>query len=129
MIGTRLLLIVAGACAVALLAGCYDTFVDARYDEDGEVILEDTEKNWGYFAESVDRDVIREAREGRPGAGKETWLEFWNWRIRNISENRENRDRYVSYILEQRRTAGLPELDELAEPEQAGATNSGYEAE
>ena len=46
---------------------------------------------------------------------KKTWNDYWRWRIQLIPANRENREKYVNYIIDRRRQEGLPELVSQAE--------------
>ena len=97
------------------MSGCNlfntDPFVDAHRDDEGNVILEDTPKNWEFFAWSVDTRVAREMAGRRPEAGSKTWNEYWLRRLEILPAKRENRQKYINYMIERRRQEGLPELD------------------
>lgn len=95
-------------------SGLLDTepFSDSHRDDEGNVILEDTPRMWQDFIESVEPRIRKEMAGEQPSAGKNTWNEYWLWRIEILPENRENRDKYVDYIIDKRRQQGLPELVE-----------------
>lgn len=92
--------------------GIFNTepFVDAKKDEHGKVILLDTPRMWQYWREDTDRDVARELAGARPGGGIPSWNVFW-LRVISTNNDRENAPKYIAYIIETRRQAGLPELE------------------
>ena len=93
-----------------------EPFVDSHYDEKGNVILEDTLRNWQeYVTYSVDPRIVEEINGEAPDAGEATWNDYWLSRIQSIPANRENREKYVNYIIDRRRQEGLPELVNQAE--------------
>jgi hypothetical protein len=108
--------LVFGVLLGAYMSGCgkgifnTEPFVDSHRDNEGNVILEDTPRMWQNFIESVDRRVADEVAGERPEAGKKTWNEYWLWSIQIIPKNRENRQKYVNYIIDKRRQEGLAEL-------------------
>lgn len=87
-----------------------EPFVDAKKDEHGKVILLDTPRMWQYWQEDTDRDVAKEVAGTRPGGGISSWNTFW-LRVIEANEGRENAPKYIAYIIEARRRAGLPELE------------------
>jgi hypothetical protein len=92
--------------------GLFNTepFVDAKKDAQGNSVILDTPRMWGYFKDDVDREISRE-RNGDFAQGRVSWNDFWLKRIRNMSDgSRENSEKYVTYILDARREAGLPDL-------------------
>lgn len=80
---------------------------------------------WESWKSSVDREVQREVLErdgkaqddslhGSPQGGG-TWNDYWMRRIVAVEKEQregtqENADKYIAYIRDRRRTAGLPEL-------------------
>lgn len=97
------------------MSGCgmadTEPFVDAEKDEQGNLRLLDTPRMWKNWTENVDFRVSNEVSGRRPPGGKSTWNDFW---IRLINENRERREnaqKYINYIIEKRREAGLPPLE------------------
>ncbi|MDD3447629.1 MAG: hypothetical protein PHF72_01195 [Gammaproteobacteria bacterium] len=100
--------------ATTIIAGCSlfntEPFADTHEDKNGNLVLNDTEKNWQLFREMVDRRIEAEHSGKRPEGGKETWNEFWLWLIEAQKTGRENEARYINYIVESRRAKGLPEI-------------------
>jgi len=100
----------------AIMTGCgrgilnTEPFVDAKKDEQGHVILLDTPRMWNDWREEVERAVASEVGGARPGGGIPSWNSQW-LRIINANSDRENSSKYISYIIESRRQAGLPELE------------------
>jgi hypothetical protein len=92
-----------------------EPFVDAKKDEHGKVILLDTPRMWQYWREDTDRDVAREVAGMRPGGGIPSWNAFW-LRVISANSDRENAPKYIAYIIESRRRAGLPELEGYPPP-------------
>ena len=98
--------------------GIFNTepFADSHRDDKGNVILEDTPRSWQeYVAYSVEPRIAEEIAGKLPNAGQKTWNDYWRWRIQLIPANRENREKYVNYIIDRRRQEGLPELVSQAE--------------
>lgn len=107
---------------VVLLTGCSmsgcgrgifntESFVDAKKGEQGNVVLRDTPRMWADFRENVDREVAKE-RNGDPAQGRISWNEFWSRRLGHMESGaQENAAKYIAYIIESRRLAGLPELE------------------
>lgn len=101
-----------------VLAGCVmagsifntEPFVDAKKDANGKVILLDTPRMWRDWTQGVDRGIADESVGKRPPAGAKTWNESWLRAIAANQKARENAPKYIAYIVEQRRKAGLPEL-------------------
>ena len=104
-----------------MMSGCNygifntEPFADAHYDDKGNVVLEDTSGNWEFYMFSVDSEIVREVAGKAPDAGMKSWNDYWLFRMQAISENRESREKYVSYISVRRRQEGLPELVNQAE--------------
>jgi len=100
----------------AIMTGCgrgilnTEPFVDAKKDEQGHVILLDTPRMWNDWREEVERAVASEVGGARPGGGIPSWNSQW-LRVINANSDRENPSKYISYIIESRRQAGLPELE------------------
>ena len=84
--------------------------VDTRRDAQGNVILRDTPRMWADWMSGVDRTVAKEAAGDAPGGGMPSWESHWQRVIRENSTSRENPQRYIDYLLDTRRRAGLPEL-------------------
>lgn len=104
---------------VLVLAGCNrklfsnEPFIDAKRDAQGNVVIRDTLRMWQDFTGSVDRDVEREQAGVRPSGGTPTWNQHWLLRMKAYSTDQENAPKYLAYIVEARRKAGLPELSGL----------------
>lgn len=92
--------------------GIFNTepFVDATKDGQGNVVLRDTPRMWQDWRDEVDRAVANEVAGRRPGGGISSWNFQW-LRVIGANGGRENAGKYVAYIIESRRRAGLPELE------------------
>lgn len=106
--------------ALMILVGCgmsngggifnKEPFVDAKKDAHGNVTLLDTPRMWRDWKDDVDRAVAKEVRGDSPGGGIANWNVQWR-RVIDANKDRENASKYIAYILEARRKAGLPELE------------------
>lgn len=109
------------AIVLAILVGCgmsnggsifnKEPFVDAKTDEKGNVILLDTPRMWRDWREVVDMRVANELAKKRPPGGVVSWNAHWLGMI-DSNQNRENASKYIAYIIEARRKAGLLELED-----------------
>jgi len=98
--------------------GIFNTepFVDAKKDEQGRSVLLDTARMWAEFTEIVDMRIASEKRDGKP-PGVRTWNEHWVDQIKTLGDGgQENAPKYIAYIIESRRRAGLPELEGYPPP-------------
>lgn len=97
--------------------GIFNTepFTDTTRDAQGRSIAADTPRNWEFFRELVDPQISSEAQGKRP-PGFPTWNEKWVRQLRHIESGRENATKYIAYIIESRRRAGLPELEGYPSP-------------
>lgn len=101
----------------ASMSGCgngifnTEPFVDAKRDEQGNVILRDTPRMWTDFVEITEMDVASEKSGRRSPGGHASWNAVWLAKIHYLNEGRENASKYITYIIESRRHAGLPELE------------------
>jgi hypothetical protein len=102
-----------------ILTGCVmpgsifntEPFVDARKDDKGNSVLLDTPRMWQDFRQDVYREITRE-KAGDFAQGRILWNDFWLERIRFMKSGaQENGLKYIDYIIQQRRNAGLPELE------------------
>ncbi len=103
---------------VLLLAGCFgiggllttDPYLETVVDESGKEWGADTPRYWRDWTEIMDRHIIREVSGHRVPGGLDSWNKSWLNTIKALREGRENAEKYVRYIVENRRSAGLPEL-------------------
>jgi len=84
--------------------------IDYRRDQQGNVQLLDTPRMRADAAFAYDRNIEMEKR-GHVLSNGMSWNERWLNTIRSVRSNTENPEWYVGYIIEQRRKAGLPELE------------------
>lgn len=87
-----------------------EPYVDTVVDENGKRLSADTPRNWENWAESMHAHIQSEVAGDKASGGLESWNIFWDYRISALKEGRENFQKYINYIIEQRRLAGLPEL-------------------
>jgi hypothetical protein len=101
-----------------ILTGCVmsgsifntEPFVDAKKDEKGNSVLLDTPRMWADFVNLTNKQISSEKKGERP-PGVSDWNKHWQMRIHEMENgSRENSSRYINYIIQQRRGAGLPEL-------------------
>jgi len=111
LVVAALMLVVLAACGGAL--GKREPFVDATRDDQGNVVIRDTARTWQDLTQSFDRSIALEVASKPPPGGVRSWNDFWLARIRHNQADQENASRYVAYIIETRRKAGLPELQGL----------------
>ncbi|MFC3552505.1 hypothetical protein ACFOLC_16010 [Lysobacter cavernae] len=83
---------------------------DTRKDSQGRVILLDTPRMRADATDSYDHTIAMEKRGHKLSNGM-SWNQDWLLTIQSIRKNTENPEWYVQYIIEQRRKAGLPELE------------------
>ena len=88
--------------------------VDSKRDAQGNVILLDTPRMREFAVLAYDQTIEMEKRGHQISNGM-SWNEDWLATIRSIRRNNENAEWYVAYIIEQRRKAGLPELEGVDE--------------
>lgn len=86
--------------------------VDYGKTAEGKTYLRDTPRTWNYLKKEADDAVSLELKGKRPNGGFKSWNEKW---VRGIHTMRnsgelENPEKYIAYIIEQRRKAGLPEI-------------------
>jgi len=110
-------LILMGASMAGCGRGVFNTepFVDARKDEQGNVVLRDTPRMWQDWKDEVDMAVGKESAGRPPGGGIASWSHQWQ-RVIEANRDRENAPKYIAYIIDARRRAGLPELDGYPPP-------------
>jgi hypothetical protein len=83
---------------------------DMTRDAQGNEIFADTPKMWEDFVQRTDVAIHDEV------AGKTHWGKYksandgWVAGIRNMPKYREHPQKYIDYIIQKRRAAGLPEL-------------------
>ncbi|MFC4598082.1 hypothetical protein [Cohnella hongkongensis] len=119
-----ILWILGSLAAVAVLlvtaAGTYAALkgrgneLDVRRDEHGNVILLDTPSMRIGAASAYDQTIEMEKR-GHVNSDGMSWNDRWLGTICSIRKNTENPEWYVQYIIDQRRKAGLPELEGVDE--------------
>ena len=77
---------------------------------EGTVIAPDTEDNWWQFTHVVGGYIRDESNGVHPPGGLASWNDLWLDVIRAHRESQQNSERYVRYIIDERREAGLPDL-------------------
>jgi hypothetical protein len=80
-------------------------------DSKGNEILRDTQGEREEFKWAMDGHIQHElAKDHTPGSKDHDWRAFWKSHIRVVRRNSQNAQWYVDYIIDARRSAGLPEL-------------------
>ena len=79
---------------------------------DGKTYLRDTPRTWAYLTKETDDGIALELKGKSPMGGLKSWNEGWGRGIRHLrnSGEVEHPEKYIAYIIEQRRKAGLPEI-------------------
>lgn len=80
------------------------------HDSNGNEVLRDTKGGREEFKSAVDRHIEHEITKDHAPGGNHDWHAFWMNRFRHIKGHSENSQWYVNYILDARRSAGLPKL-------------------
>ena len=62
----------------------------------------------GFMTRSIDDDIKREAEGGKPN-GSGTWADSWGRQIYHLGKE-ESGQRYIDYIVSERKRYGLPNL-------------------
>ena len=101
---------------IAFLPGCvamppYDE-VDYGKTVDGKTYLRDTPRTWKYLKSEIDEGIASELKGESPGGSFKSWNDARVHGIRHfrISGEIENPEKYIAYLIDQRRKAGLPEI-------------------
>jgi hypothetical protein len=84
--------------------------LDVRIIADGTVFILATEHNWQELTHYNLDEVKKESMKAPPLLNFPTWSDYWRNRFTKMVSNSENPKRYLKYIIELRRKAGLPEL-------------------
>ena len=102
-----LVLIVISGCSSEL----FRSDIDWKRDENGDVYLLDTQKNWNRWVTLINLG-IREEMKGAPSpGGMPSWDKRWISSIEELEKGRqENYQKYINYIIQTRREVGLPPL-------------------
>lgn len=93
-------------------SGLFDTKfmgMDFYTDKDGNMLIADTPAMWEDFVTRTKRHIEKEINNQR-APGVNTWNESWVISLESIKKDRQNPDKYIDYIITQRRKAGLAEL-------------------
>lgn len=87
-----------------------EPFVHTILDGQGNPSLKDNPRMWSNWIENVNFRVSNEVAGIRPEGGHHDWNEFWISLIEANQTGRENPQKYIDYIIERRKVAGLPPL-------------------
>jgi hypothetical protein len=88
-----LFLLFFASCGVVPLGQRYDNHID------------------GFIRASIKEDIQSEVIGLRPPGGVSTWSRSWQMQIEALADTGTAQDRaHISYIIQERRKAGLPEL-------------------
>lgn len=113
LIAAVAIIFVAAVGTYAVLKGKANE-LNTRRDVNGNLILLDTPSMRAGAASAYDQTIEMEKR-GHVNSDGVSWNDRWLGTIRSIRKNTENPEWYVQYIIEQRRKAGLPELEGVDE--------------
>lgn len=65
-----------------------------------------------FTIDAIDQDIKAEQRGDPPHGGRASWNEKWIAQISHLRKSNSDL-KYIDYIVKQRRSHGLPELDGL----------------
>ena len=100
---------------IAFLPGCvamppYDE-VDYGKTADGKTYLRDTPRTWKYLKREIEESIALELKGKPPMGGFKSANEASVVWIRNLRNGAvEHPEKYIAYLIDQRRKAGLPEI-------------------
>lgn len=99
---------------VGIIASKMSSFDKSNYmeDEHGNIVLLDTSAMRAGSSSAYDSTIQMELR-GHKLSNGESWNDAWLRTISSIRQHTHNPEWYIQYIIEQRRKAGLPELEGL----------------
>jgi hypothetical protein len=83
---------------------------DITHDADGHEIFADTPRMWADFVQRTDISIKNEVRGSTHWGGYKNANDAWVAGLRDIPRYREHPQKYVDYIIQERRRVGLPEL-------------------
>lgn len=84
---------------------------DMTSDAQGNEIFADTPRMWADFVQRTDIAIRNELAGSTHFGGKyKNANDAWVAGLRDMPKHREHPQKYIDYIIEQRRRAGLPEL-------------------
>ncbi|HET8941963.1 MAG TPA: hypothetical protein VFN13_08245 [Rudaea sp.] len=110
LIGCTLLLGMLSMSGCGVSAVLNDSGIDAKHDAQGNVILLDTPRMWRDFVQmthiAIEHELAGDTHWGQSKSANEEWIRV----ILYDQSHREHPKKYIDYIIEQRREAGLPEL-------------------
>lgn len=110
--------IVLGGCNLVSNIANSGSPVDAKTTSAGDVVFLDTPKTWAFFRSVIDSRVEREKLGYPPPLAEPSWNFFWLDQIKKLKDGAwEHSGKYVSYIVEKRFEAGLPELKDHTPPD------------
>ena len=101
---------VIGCSTIQQFKNMADSGIDATHDAQGNVTLLDTPRMWQEFVFMTDLSIQNEVAHSRYTGG----MANEEGRLRSmhsIRKTTEHPQKYIDYIIEARRSAGLPEID------------------
>lgn len=107
-----LVLLIFVSSSLISCGGLFDTDfmgMDFYTDKDGNQLIADTPRMWEDFVARTKRHIEKEINNQRP-PGVDTWNESWVISLKSKKKGQQNPNKYIEYIISQRRKAGLPEL-------------------
>jgi len=107
---TVLVFVVLGGCGLLN----FEPMVESRVDEHGNNVFLDTPERWFEWRQVV-RPQIDTEIVGYPSPGYPSWNKKWSSQFKALIDHQENASKYIDYIIERRRDAGLPEINTIDE--------------
>jgi len=92
------------------LSSLSDSGIDATHGANGKVTLLDTPRMWDQFRLFTNISIQNELAGSTHWGGYKSANDAWVHTIHVIETGNENPQKYINYIIETRRAAGLPAL-------------------
>jgi hypothetical protein len=107
-------LAIMGGLAGCLRPGLFSTKpqweLDTARKLDGSTYERDTERNWQFYVALYETEVGHERQRTKPPGDSTSWVEYWHRHFAHLRVRQENPEKYIAFILDLRRKAGLPDL-------------------
>jgi hypothetical protein len=84
--------------------------LDTGKKADGSTYFLDSSRNWQFAVPLYQVEVKHELQGVAPPGNKASWADYWQYHFIHLRAHQENPEKYVAFILNLRREAGLPNL-------------------
>lgn len=106
----------ASLLVLLLLAGCHNGWFGGSRSSSGSGRSANpraaTARAQNWMRTSIDMELGREKRGEHPPSGRNTWRDYWEWRISLWHKDKKSHQ-YEQYLARRRKELGLPEVRRL----------------